>query len=189
MSMKHPVVRHRFIDWKGCENMGDADMMSALHNLERKGLKNIMTMEYPWNDEVVAQLYATLWVKKVDEEVDGYDYPVMYFFIQGVWHKVSYRRFAHILGFSDEDIQGSNMKVHDIRLPMQEETEFIHISMEREFWIIANMHRYFRYLNSLSRMTVLPKGVNQMNVLGESRIFLLLLAPNSLARINVFDMI
>jgi hypothetical protein len=42
-----------------------------------------MTMEYPWNDEVVAQFYATLWVKKVDEEANGYDYPVMYFFIQG----------------------------------------------------------------------------------------------------------
>jgi hypothetical protein len=38
-------------------------------------------------------------------------------------------------------------------------------------------------------MTVLPKGGNQMNILGESQVFLLLLAPNSLARINVFDMI
>jgi hypothetical protein len=137
----------------------------------------------------VAQFYATLWIKKVDEEADGYDYPVMYFFIQGNWHKVSYRRFAHILGFSDTDIQGSNMRVHNIRLPMREETEFIHVSNDREFWTTANMHRYYRYLNSLSRMTVLPKGGNQMNVLGESRVFLLLLAPNSLARINVFDMI
>jgi hypothetical protein len=54
--------------------------------------------------------------------------------------------------------------------------------------VTSNMHRYYRYLNSLSRMTVLPKGGNQMNVLRESRI-LLLLAPNSLACINVFDMI
>jgi hypothetical protein len=38
-------------------------------------------------------------------------------------------------------------------------------------------------------MTVLLKGGNQMNVLGKSWVFLLLLAPNSLARINVFDMI
>jgi hypothetical protein len=109
LSKKHPVVRHRFIDWEGCENMGDTDMTSALQNLERKGLQNIMTMEYPWNDEVVAQFYATLWIKEVDEEADGYDYPVMYFFIKGNWHKVSYRRFAHILGFSDADILGSNM--------------------------------------------------------------------------------
>jgi hypothetical protein len=83
LTKKHLVVRYRFIDWEGCENMGDADMTSALRNLERKGLKNIMTMEYPGNDEVVAQFYATLWVKKVDEEADGYDYPIMYFFIQG----------------------------------------------------------------------------------------------------------
>jgi hypothetical protein len=41
----------------------------------------------------------------------------------------------------------------------------------------------------LSRMIVLPKGGNQMNVLGESRVFLLLLALNSLTCINVFDMI
>jgi hypothetical protein len=73
--------------------MGDAYMTSALHNCERQGLNNIMTLEYPWNDEVVAQFYATLWVKRVDEEVDGYDYPVMYFFIQVIWYKVSYRRF------------------------------------------------------------------------------------------------
>jgi hypothetical protein len=146
-------------------------------------------MEYPWNDEVITQFYATLWVKRVDEEADGYDYPVMYFFIQGFWHKVSYRRFAHILGFSYEDIQGSTLKVHDIRLPMWEEQEFVHISKAREFWITSNMHRYYRYLNSLSRMTVLSKGRNQMNVLRESRILLLLLAPNSLARIHMFDII
>jgi hypothetical protein len=47
MSKKHTIIRHRFIDWEGCENMGDADMTLALRNLERKGLKNIMTMEYP----------------------------------------------------------------------------------------------------------------------------------------------
>jgi hypothetical protein len=39
MSKKHPVVRHRFIDWEGCESMGEADMTSALCNCERKGLK------------------------------------------------------------------------------------------------------------------------------------------------------
>jgi hypothetical protein len=35
-------------------------MTSALRNLERKGLNFFIIMEYPWNDEVVAQFYATL---------------------------------------------------------------------------------------------------------------------------------
>jgi hypothetical protein len=64
------------IDWEGCEGMGDNDMTSTLCIYERKGLKNIMALEYPWNDEVVAQFYATLWVKTVDDEADGYDYLV-----------------------------------------------------------------------------------------------------------------
>jgi hypothetical protein len=51
----------------------------------------------------------------------------MYFFIQGVWHKVSYRCFARIMGFTDEDIRGSNLKVHDIRLPQWEDQEIVHI--------------------------------------------------------------
>jgi hypothetical protein len=106
-----------------------------------------------------------------------------------VWHKVSYCRFAHILGFSNEDIRGSNLKFHDIILLWREEQEIVHISKEMEFWVTSNMHGYYRYLNSLSRMTVLPKGGSQMNVLGESHVLLLLLTPNSTSRLNVFDMI
>jgi hypothetical protein len=64
------------------------------------------------------------------------------FLSRGFGIKLATVVFAHILGFSDEDIQGSNMKVHDIRLPMREETEFIHISLEWEFCTTANMHRY-----------------------------------------------
>jgi hypothetical protein len=138
--------------------MSDDDMTATLRICENKGLKNIMTLEYPWNDEVVAQFYVTLWVKAVDEEADGYDYPVMYFFIQRVWHKVSYHRFAHILGFSYEDIRGSNLKVHDIRLPRWEEQEIVHISKEREFWVTSNMLRYYWYLNSLLGCPFFPRS-------------------------------
>jgi hypothetical protein len=88
--------------------------------------------------------------------------------------------------FSDEDIRGRNLWVDGIRLPRREEHED---STEREFWITSNMHRYYQYLNSLSRMTILLKGRNQMNVLGESRILLLHMTPSSIQKINVFDMI
>jgi hypothetical protein len=90
LTKKHPVIRHRVIDWEGCEKMNDPDLTEALRACEAQGMKSIMTMQYPWNDEVIAQFYATLWIKRVDEEADGYDHPVMYFYLQGIWHKVSY---------------------------------------------------------------------------------------------------
>lgn len=121
--------------------MNDDNMTRVLRACEQKGVRDIITMDYPWNDEVIAQFYATLWIKKVGEEVDVYDCPVMYFFLQGVWHKVSYCHFAHILDFSDEDIRGRNLRVHDIRLPRREDKEVVHISNGREYWITSNMHR------------------------------------------------
>jgi hypothetical protein len=51
------------------------------------------------------------------------------------------------------------------------------------------MHKYYRYINSLSRMTLIPKGGNQMNILGESKVLLSFMKPNSSESINVFDMI
>jgi hypothetical protein len=51
------------------------------------------------------------------------------------------------------------------------------------------MHKYYRYLNSLFMMTLIPKGGNQMNILGESKVLLSFMKPNSNERLNVFDMI
>jgi hypothetical protein len=45
------------------------------------------------------------------------------------------------------------------------------------------------YLNSLFRMTLIPKGGNQMNILGESKVLLSFMKPNSCERLNMFDMI
>jgi hypothetical protein len=43
-------------------------MSQALRACERKKMKNIMTFQYDWNDEVIAQFYSTLWIKLADEE-------------------------------------------------------------------------------------------------------------------------
>jgi hypothetical protein len=51
------------------------------------------------------------------------------------------------------------------------------------------MHKCYRYINSLSRMTLIPRGGNQMNILGESKVLLSFMKPSSSESINVFDII
>jgi hypothetical protein len=102
---------------------------------------------------------------------------------------VSYRRFAHILGFSDGDISGDKIKIHDFRQPTKDEARDLHISETGKFWESTNLHKFYRYINSLCRMTLIPKGGNQMNILGESKVLLSFMKPNSSESINVFDMI
>jgi hypothetical protein len=113
----------------------------------------------------------------------------MDFFIEGSWYKVSYRRFAHILGFTDDDITGDKIKIHDFCPPTRAEAKDLHISENDEYWKSTNFHKYYRYLNSLFRMTLIPKGGNQMNILGESKVLLSFMKPNSSESLNVFDMI
>jgi hypothetical protein len=102
---------------------------------------------------------------------------------------VSYKRFAHILGFTDEDISGNKIKIHDFRPPTRAEAKDLHISESDEYWKSTNLHKYYRYINSLCRMTLIPKGGNQMNILGESKVLLSFMKPNSIESLNVFDMI
>jgi hypothetical protein len=186
---KHqPILHQCYINWEGYEAIGDPEMTHALRACERKKMKNIMTFQYDWNDEVIAQFYSTLWIKLTDEE-SPYNFPYLNFYIEGSWYKVSYRRFAHILGFTDNDISGDKIKIHDFRQPTKDEARDLHLSESGKYWESTNMHKYYRYINSLSRMTLIPKGGNQMNILGESKVLLSFMKPSSSESINVFDMI
>jgi hypothetical protein len=163
-------------------------MTLAQRACEQKKMKNIMTFQFDWNNEIIAQFYSTLWIKPADEE-SPYNFPYMNFFIEGSWYKVSYRRFAHILGFTDNDIAGDKIKIHDFRPPTRAEAKDLHISENDEYWKSTNLHKYYRYLNSLFRMTLISKGGNQMNILGKSKVLLSFMKPNSSESLNVFDMI
>jgi hypothetical protein len=186
---KHqPILHQRFINWEGGEAIGDPEMTQALRACDRKKMKTIMTFQYDWNDEVIAQFYSTLWIKLADEE-SPYNFPYLNFYIEGSWYKVSYRWFAHILGFTDNDISGDKIKIHDYHQPTKDEARDLHLSESGKFWESTNMHKYYRYINSLSRMTLIPKGGNQMNILGESKVLLSFMKPNSSESINIFDMI
>jgi hypothetical protein len=76
---KHqPILHQRLINWSGCEAIGDPEMTQALRACEQKRMKTIMTFQYDWNDEIIAQFYSTLWIKHADEE-SPYNFPYLIF--------------------------------------------------------------------------------------------------------------
>jgi hypothetical protein len=93
------------------------------------------------------------------------------------------------LGFPDSDIAGDRVKIHEYRLLDRDEAKGLHISEHDEYWKSTNMHKYYGYLSALFRMTLIPKGGNQMNILNESKVLLTFMKPNNRVRLNVFDMI
>ena len=62
-----------------------------------------MSFNCHWNEEVVAQFYATLYVDRPGKK--------FHWMLQGQRFSISYNRFATILGFTDADLQ--RPKIHD----------------------------------------------------------------------------
>jgi hypothetical protein len=194
------VLEQRYIDWHGCLALQDRHLTKALAILEKRGLRDIMTMRYDWNEEVIAQFYATLWITKVedsdedvfvdsDEEIER-KIPNMslHFLIQGDHYKCSYKRFARILGFDDVDLL--KYYIHDARKPDDDEALILHVDENEALWKTTNVRPTFRYMNSLIRQTVLPKGGNEMNILSHNQTLLLSLAQrNEDTEFSVFNMI
>lgn len=55
LTKKHqPLIKQRVIDWEQCERMGDWNMIKPLRACEAHGMKDIMTMQCNWNNEVIA---------------------------------------------------------------------------------------------------------------------------------------
>ena len=132
--------------------MGDPEMTKALAMFERHNFKNLMTMQYPWNNEVIAQFYATVWYER--STVDSYG--IMHFSIQGQPYYVSYARFGQILGFEFDDIDKPRLNCNphrdiDISFAYNED------ATADDFYTVNNMRKVYRYFNLLVRQTLVPK--------------------------------
>ncbi|KAJ1265193.1 hypothetical protein BS78_08G060500 [Paspalum vaginatum] len=189
--VKQPVLNQRCIDWERCQGMNDKNMDDALSILHNRCFKQIMTFHHAWNSEVIAQFYSTLWIENPKKEGGMYKFPYLHFNIQGQWYKCSYQRFAHILGFSDSDINKNNVCAHEYNIAgVDDIVNDMHMDRTGTFWVSRNMKPPIRYLNHLLRVTVVPKGGDQTEILSRSHTILWLLHPgNEDKTINVFDLI
>jgi hypothetical protein len=55
----YPIARSEYIDWKFLEDLGDARIAEIICECKRKTIYDIMGFAKSWNNEVIAQFYAT----------------------------------------------------------------------------------------------------------------------------------
>jgi hypothetical protein len=67
-------------------------------------LSSIMSFNYDWNEEVIAQFYATLYVNRTTK--------TFHWTIQGNPFSVGYANFANILGFPSSDL--TRERIHEL---------------------------------------------------------------------------
>jgi hypothetical protein len=143
-------------------------------------MTTVMAINYDWNEEVVAQFYANLYIRCETR--------FFHWLLQGKHLSVSYERFAQILGFGEDDL--GRPKLHGREFLLDSEMAFMYDSMfgKVEFGTTHGMKQVYRMLNQLFRYTLTPKIGDNTNISNVAKEILVRMAPGKEA-FSIFDFI
>jgi hypothetical protein len=111
-----------------------------------------MNFNCDWNEEVVAQFYATLYVDRENK--------IFHWTLQGKRFSVGYAQFASILGFPSTDL--NKPKLHDDNVLDDDDMHYMYDSEygEVELGTVFGLAPFYEMLNQLFRYTLAPKSGN-----------------------------
>jgi hypothetical protein len=154
LSKEHMIMDMKSINWDNLRSLNIPAVNEA--NCHAKGMNSIMVMNYDSNEDVIAQFYANLHVRR--------DAKTFHWLLQGKPLSFSYERFAQIHGFGEEDL--GHPKIHGVEIPLDSEMAFMYDSIygKVEFGTTHGMKPFYRMLNQLFRYTLTPKINDNYNI-------------------------
>jgi hypothetical protein len=146
LSKENLTIDMKSIKWDNLRSLNIPAVNETINICHAKGMTNIMGLNYDWNEEVIAQFYANLYIRR--------EIKTFHWILQGKPLSVTYDRFAQILGFGEEDL--GRPKLHGGEFPLDSEMAFMYDSMfgKVEFGTTHGMKPVYRMLNQLFRYTL-----------------------------------
>jgi hypothetical protein len=97
MTKSKPVANSQWIDWAYMENKHDPIFDGVIAACQAKHLRDILAFKKDWNNEVIAQFYATVFFEEYR------DIRKLHWMTESQWHEVSYSHFASLFEFGRKD--------------------------------------------------------------------------------------
>jgi hypothetical protein len=163
MTKSKPVVNPQWINWSYLESKHDPIFDRVIAACKDKHLRDILSFKKDWNNEVIAQFYATICF-----EEHG-DTRKLHWMTKSQWYEVSYAQFARLFRFGRKD--ASCPRIHLALKLEARKIKFIYPrSKQGNFNETMDMLPFYAYLNRLFRRTVTPRGVDGTKILAYTRI-------------------
>jgi hypothetical protein len=116
-----------------------------------------MGNHYDWNVEVIAQFYATLYIK------EGGAARRMHWMTKGDWFNISYNDFASRFSFGTADAR--RQRLHIQNSLDEEEIKFMYAPrLEGNAGTTNGLYTFYSVLNMLFRKTVCPRDGDPTNI-------------------------
>jgi hypothetical protein len=183
MTKSKPVANSQWIDWAYMENKRDSIFDGVIATCQVKHLRDILTFKKDWNNEVIAQFYATVYF-----EEHG-DTRKFHWMTKSQWYKVSYSHFTRLFGYGQKD--ASRPRIHlALKLEVRKIKFMYPKSKQGDFGETTNMFPFYAYLNWLFKRTVTPREGDGTKILTYSKNILAVMASNTNGfEFSIFDFI
>jgi hypothetical protein len=140
--------------------------------LQGQALTDILAFKKNWNNEIIAQFYATVYF-----EEHG-DTKKLHWMTEGQWYEVSYARFVRLLGFGRKD--ASRPRIHlALKLEARKIKFMYPRNKQQNFGETTDMLPFYAYLNRLFRRTVTPREGDGTKILAYHKNILAAMGPNA----------
>jgi hypothetical protein len=165
------------------ENKHDPIFDRVVATCKAKHLRDILAFKKDWNNEVIAQFYATICFKEHG------DTRKLHWMTESQWYEVSYAQFARLFGFGWKD--ASRPRIHLFLKLEARKIKFIYPSSKQgNFGETINMLPFYAYLNRLYRRTMTPREGDGTKNSAYNKNILAAMAPNANGfEFSVFDFI
>lgn len=181
MTKKRATTEMKWIDWSHLSNLEIEIIDNVESECERKELTPIMGFQQHWNEEVVAQFYATLWIDEEDNSMN--------FMLEGNRFKVTYEQFASFMGCGDREVI-DRYKLHDENVLGDMEMVYMYDSRfgKVDYGTTKGLIPFYKFMNQLFRCTLSPKDGDSHNISNMAKNLLDRMNPNK-GIFSVFDFI
>jgi hypothetical protein len=166
------VTNSQWIDWAYMKSKHDPIFNSVIAACMTKHLRDILAFKKNWNNEVIAQFYATVYF-----EEHG-DTRKLHWMTESQWYEVSYAQFARLLCFGRKD--ASRQRIHTtLRLEARKIKFMYPKNKQGNFGETTNMLFFYPYLKQLCRSIVTPREGDGTKIMAYNKNILATVAPNA----------
>jgi hypothetical protein len=135
-----------------------------------KHLRDVMSFQKNWNNEIIAQFYATLYVEERG------DMRKFHWMTEGRWYEITFEQFARLFGFERND--ANRIKIHFASRLDASRMRFIYPGSKRgSVGTTSDLLPFYAYLNRLFQRTMTPREGDSSNIPSYNQNILVTMAP------------
>jgi hypothetical protein len=183
MTKSKLVANSQWIDWAYMKNKHDPIFDGVIAACQAKHLRDILAFKKDWNNEVIAQFYATVFFE------EHRDIRKLHRMTESQWYEVSYSHFASLFEFGRKDASRPRIYLA-LKLEARKIKFMYPRSKQGNFGETTDMIPFYVYLNRLFRRTVTLREGDRTKIMAYNKNILAVMAPNANGfEFSVFDFI